>query len=178
MKVKPIKTVEYKYPMIQFLYYNSQLFNEAELCRLRRMLISLAEVLKTLPSNRPLPSSSFFRPKSEKSLKKPIQKLRVQPFFFSFLSPRSFFFFFLFLRWCDFWAYRELPFGHFSLKWLQIWLSSFSKKSARYMCHKIDNDAGLPDSSRLTTCTHKRLTFIWKKSDFRYGWKRQFDKRH
>ena len=30
VKVKPIKTVEYKYPMIQFLYYNSQLFNEAE----------------------------------------------------------------------------------------------------------------------------------------------------
>ena len=44
------------------------------------------------------------------------------------------------------------------------------------MCHKIDNDAGLPDSSRLTT--HKRLTFTWKKSGFRYDWKRQFDKRH
>ena len=95
VKVKPIKTVEYKYPMIQFLYYNSQLFNEAELCRLRRMLISLAEVLKTLPSNRPLPLSSFFRPKSEKSLKKPIQKLRVQPLFFFlfFLLALSFSFF-------------------------------------------------------------------------------------
>ena len=95
VKVKPIKTVEYKYPMIQFLYYNSQLFNEVELCRLKRMLISLAEVLKTLPSNRPLPSSSFFRPKSEKSLKKPIQKLRVQPlFFFLFFLLALFFSFF------------------------------------------------------------------------------------
>ena len=134
------------------------------------MLISLAEVLKTLPSNRPLPSSSFFRPKSEKSLKKPIQKLRVQPLFF-------FLFFLLALSFSFFSSFANVIFEPtFSLKWLQIWLGSFSKKSSRYMCHKIDNDAGLPDSSRLTT--HKRLTFIWKKSGFRYGWKRQFDKRH
>ena len=113
VKVKPIKTVEYKYPMIQFLYYNSQLFNEVELCRLKRMLISLAEVLKTLPSNRPLPSSSFFRPKSEKSLKKPIQKLGVQPlfFFFSFSSLFLFLFslpslmWFLSLPWAAFWPF-------------------------------------------------------------------------
>ena len=63
-------------------------------------LISLAEFLKTLPPNIPLPSNSYFLAKTS-----PISQVTTDLFFFS--SP-SFFLLalsfspFLFLRWCDF----------------------------------------------------------------------------
>ena len=67
---------------------------------------------KTLPPNRlpPLPSSSFYKITTKSAT--------TVFFLFSFvLSPRSI--------WCDCRAQKNLPFGPFSLKWLQISLESF-----------------------------------------------------
>ena len=85
-----------------------------------------------LPPNGPFASNSNFRPKiiSKVAIIKTKSKTIAFFFFSSFPSPRSFFFSFPFPSLVWFWSFsglRNMPFGAFSLKRLQISLGWFSK---------------------------------------------------
>ena len=86
-----------------------------------------SQILKTLSPNGHFASNTFFRPKTISKV--PIIKTKNAAIAF-FSSPHSFFFSFPFpsLLWfLSFSGLRNLAFDAFSLKWLQISLSWFSK---------------------------------------------------